>query len=157
MNIFERLESTEIAEWVASSIYGYPIMLGAHVIGLSVVVGIIFMMNLRIMGCFSGISFGSLNEFSKLTWTGFTLNFVSGFCLFMSQATFFITNVFFLVKISVIFLAVINAAFLQNALKTSAETWDSENTASSKGRKMAISSLILWSAAIISGRLIAYV
>ena len=46
--MFEWLESTAPAIWVGESLWGYPIMLGAHAIGLAIVVGIFVMLDLRL-------------------------------------------------------------------------------------------------------------
>ena len=44
--MFATLETTELATWVAVSLWGYPFMLSLHVMGLAVVVGIFSMRDL---------------------------------------------------------------------------------------------------------------
>lgn len=156
MNTFEWLEVSALADWVNGSLWGYPIMLVCHAIGLAVVVGILTMLNLRILGLFRGLSFASFNPLIKLAWVGFVVNFASGCALFVGQATVFVESTPFLIKISAIFLAGINAAFLQNLLKQNALRWDTGEALAESGRLFAISSLILWSIAVIAGRMIAY-
>ena len=41
--MFEWLELTPVAIWVGESLWGYPIMLGLHAVGLAIVVGIVFL------------------------------------------------------------------------------------------------------------------
>ena len=98
--MFEWLETTPVAIWVGESLWGYPIMLGAHVVGLAIVVGLFVMRDLRLLGMFPGISYASLDSLRNLGWTGFVINAVSGCFLFSSQASFFIENTAFLLKIS---------------------------------------------------------
>ena len=38
MTIFEKLESSFVANWLIDSLYGYPIMLVCHGIGMSIVI-----------------------------------------------------------------------------------------------------------------------
>ena len=38
--MFEWLEGTKVSMWVGESLWGYPIMLGMHAVGLAIVVGI---------------------------------------------------------------------------------------------------------------------
>ena len=76
--MFEWLESTSVALWVGESLWGYPIMLGLHVVGLAIVVGLFVMRDLRLMGLFDGISYESLDKLRPLGWTGFIINAVSG-------------------------------------------------------------------------------
>lgn len=157
MAFLEWLEYSALADWVGASLWGYPIMLGLHAVGLGVVVGILAMVDLRVAGCFSKLEMVPLKSLIKIAWAGFIVNFISGFSLFASQATYFITHKAFIIKIIAIFLAIINAAFLQNLLRQHAASWDGGAAVSMNAKVLAISSLILWSVAMIAGRLIAYV
>lgn len=154
--MFEWLENTSVAIWVGESLWGYPIMLGCHVVGLAIVVGVFVMRDLRLIGLFDGISYESLDSLRKLGWTGFVINAISGCFLFTSQATHFITNTPFLLKIAMIFLAAITAAILQNKMRDGAVQWDGAGAAVGSVRSLAIVSTSLWMGAIIAGRLTAY-
>jgi hypothetical protein len=155
--MFEWLEMTPVAIWVGESLWGYPIMLGLHVVGLAIVVGIFVMRDLRLMGFFEGISYASLDSLRKLGWTGFVINAISGCFLFSSQATMFIESTPFLLKISMIFLAAICAAIIQNKSHADAVQWDASGAAAGSVRSLAMVSTALWMGAIISGRLVAYI
>ena len=155
--MFEWLETTAPAIWVGESLWGYPIMLGCHAVGLAIVVGIFMMRDLRLIGFFQGISFESLESLRNLGWTGFVINAISGCFLFSSQATVFIDSTPFLLKISMIFLAAISAGILQNKLRDGAVTWDGAGAAVGSVRIIAMFSSALWIGAIISGRLVAYI
>jgi hypothetical protein len=154
--VFEWLETTPVAIWVGESLWGYPIMLGLHVVGLAIVVGIFVMRDLRLMGFFKGISYQSLNGLRNLGWSGFVINAISGCFLFSSQATLFVTSTPFLLKISMIFIAAVFAALIQNRLRDDAVRWDNEGRATGSVRTFAIISTTMWMGAIIAGRLVAY-
>ena len=154
--MFEWLETTPPAIWVGESLWGYPIMLGCHAVGLAIVVGIFLMRDLRLIGLVQGISYESLDSLRNLAWTGFVINAVSGCFLFTSQATVFIESTPFLLKISMIFLAAICAAIIQNKLRDAASQWDSTGAVAGSVRAIAMASTALWIGAIISGRLVAY-
>ncbi|MDA0681055.1 MAG: hypothetical protein O3A13_14240 [Proteobacteria bacterium] len=155
--MFEWLEGTSVALWVGESLYGYPFMLGLHAVGLSIVVGVFAMRDLRLLGRFSGISYSSIDGMKKLAWTGFSINAISGCFLFTSQATTFVSSTPFLLKISMIFLAAVCAALIQNRMRDDASAWDSSGAAAAGSvRAIAALSLMLWMGAIIAGRLTAY-
>ena len=156
MSFLEWLEYGAIGVWVAESAIGYPFVLSMHAIGLAVVVGVLFVVDLRMAGCFQKLEIVPLLQMLKLAWAGFVINFVSGCALFASQATDFIANPAFIIKIIAIFLALINASFLQQQLRQYAESWDKGEQISTNARALALTSLFLWSVAIIAGRLIAY-
>lgn len=156
MGIFEWLETTGIALWVGESLWGYPIMLSLHVVGLAIIVGIFVMRDLRLLGLFEGVSYAGLSGLVKIGWIGFIVNALSGAALFSSQATMFVESTPFLLKIASIFLAVIVAAFIQNRSRDKAAAWDAGETPDTTVRIAAAISLTLWISAIVSGRLIAY-
>jgi hypothetical protein len=154
--MFEWLEGTSVAIWVAESLWGYPFMLGLHVIGLAIVVGTFVMRDLRLLGFFEGIQYDSLDSLRKLGWAGFLVNAVSGCFLFSSQATTFIHSTPFLLKISMIFLAAIMGGVIQNRLRNEGTSWDGAGAAAGSVRILASLSIALWMGAIIAGRLTAY-
>lgn len=156
MNFLYWLESTGLADWVGASIWGYPIMLSIHSVGLAIVVGLVFMMNLRFLGVMKGVSIGSMSKIFAFAWFGFAINTISGLALFTLQASWYVTNVPFLLKITGIVVGVVMMVLVQKEFKIAGDSWDSENTASSKLVTLGIISLVAWSIAMIGGRFIAY-
>jgi hypothetical protein len=156
--MLEWLEYSSISIWVGESIWGYPIMLGLHVIGLATVVGIFTMLNFRILGLFESLEISSFIEFFKLAWIGLLINAASGFALFSSQATFYVTNIPFLVKISSILMGSIIGVKIHCRLRKSAKIWDQgKNKLKIQDKILAGFSLFVWLGAIFGGRLIAYI
>lgn len=157
MGVFEQLETTGIARWVGESLWGYPIMLSLHVIGLAIVVGIFVMRDLRVLGRFYGVSFVAFSSLARIGWAGFLVNAVSGVALFSSQASVFVESVPFLLKIGSILLAAICGALLQSRFRIEAMAWDGGGILPSASTKaIAACSLFFWLSAIVAGRLIAY-
>jgi len=157
MEFFTWLESTGLALWIGESLWGYPLALTCHAIGMAVMVGLVAVVDLRIVGYFKSLSLVSMRKVLSVAWWGFLLNVVSGFSLFSSQATYFIVHKAFLVKLVAIILAAINAWMLHRMLRVNSTSCDTDSVISSKARMFAVSSLVLWLTAILAGRLIAYV
>ena len=156
MAFFEWLEYTRLAIWVGESLWGYPIMISLHAIGLGTVVGILVMLDLRILGSFDGMPYGTLNGFMRIAWAGFVVNLLSGTALFTAQATVFVESLPFLIKIPAILAAVGIAAVMQKQLRQNAQDWDSGVAVSGAAKSLAWVSIALWLIAMIAGRLIAY-
>jgi hypothetical protein len=155
--MFEALENTAVAIWVGESIWGYPLLLGTHVVGLAVVAGIFLMLDLRILGFNKGVSYESFLSLFRLAWTGLAINAVSGTALFSSQATTFISSTPFLLKIGSITIGVICAVIIRGKLRENAASWDtSAGGTNGATRLVAVVSLLCWIGAIGAGRLIAY-
>lgn len=149
------LESTSYAGWILFGT-GWQIMLTLHAIGLAIVVGTVVLVDLRILGWYKPLPCAALGQLLSLAWIGIALNVFTGFSLFMSQATSYVTNVPFLLKMLLIVLGIVNLVRMSKALKEESATWDATRTVSRRGRILAITSLALWLGAVVTARLIAY-
>jgi hypothetical protein len=157
MQVFEWLETSALGIWVGESLWGYPIMLGTHAIGLAIVVGIFVMLDLRILRVIRGISFDAFLSLFRLAWIGLIFNTISGSALFSSQATTFVESAPFLIKIAGVICGVIIGVVLQGRLKKRVAAWDADDSnIESSATALAALSLVCWIGAIFAGRLIAY-
>jgi hypothetical protein len=152
----EWLESTALAEWVRTSLVGYPLVLTVHSIGMAIMVGLVMVVDLRLMGRFQRVPLGSLDKLLRLAWYGFALNLVTGSMIFTSQAVFYTTSPTFLLKMAMVIGGVIIAAYMQPILRREAAGWGSAGGVPQGIRTLATASLVMWSMAIITGRFTAY-
>ena len=155
--MFEWIENTSVAIWVGESLWAYPFMLSLHVMGLAVVVGIFSMRDMRLLGMFKGLKPAAFLSLGKLAWVGFIVNAISGTFLFTSQATTFVHSTPFLLKITCIAAGMVLAAVIQARLRGELAGSGPEAAISVSTKLIAAVSLSLWAAAIITGRLIAYI
>ena len=155
--MFAQLEGTSIAIWVGTSLWAYPALLSVHIIGLAIVVGIFSMRDMRLLGLFSGLQPAAFLPLSKLAWIGFIINAISGILLFTSQAVTFVNSIPFLFKISFIIAGMVLAGVIQSRLRGELAGSSGDVVISGSTRKLALVSLVFWLAAIIAGRLIAYI
>lgn len=155
MGFLEWLEATSLAEYVRVSAFGYPAAIALHSVGLAVMVGPVLMLDLRLLGRFHGIPYESLSRILAIAWIGFLINFLSGIGLFAAQATSYMTNVPFLVKIALVLVGAITAAQQQTVIGRQAASWNATGVPGSV-RAVAIGSIVFWVGAIVTGRLIAY-
>ncbi len=174
MELFSWLQDLPVSEWVQTSDYGFPLLLAAHSIGLAGVVGVLAMLNLRILGLAEGIPIAALSRLMPVAWIGFIINALSGILLFMANATRLVTNWAFLLKMSAVLAGGIVTWILWRTLKQRSGTSVPESSPSPAGsaalpavepaftitgaaRLTAGISLGVWFAAIVFGRVIAYV
>ena len=148
------LEATGLAEWVRSSIPGYPTMITAHAFGMAIMVGLSLVLDLRLLGWFAGIPLSALHRLLKVAWFGFAINTVSGSALFSAQATTYITDGVFMTKMLLVLLGGVTAAVLQPQI-AAASSWSGGQTPAVT-RALAAVSIVFWLGAIIMGRLTAY-
>ncbi len=156
MGFLSWLESTAYSQWIVAGLTGWPLMLSMHSVGLALVVGIMFALNLRFFGYFKPIPFTALSGLMGIAWIGIGLNIFSGFSLFMAQATFYVTSPPFITKMMFVLLGIANLHYMQKILKREAADWDAAGAAPQVGLVLAASSLAFWTIAVVAGRLVAY-
>jgi hypothetical protein len=155
MDFLLRIEESGFSQWVreADSLFAFPGILLLHTIGMGLVVGINATFDLRILGFAPSVSLRAFERFFPVMWIGFWVNALTGTILLAVNATKLTHNPDFYVKLVFIALAVINI-FL---LKKHALIEEEGTSPSTAARILAVTSLIFWLGAIISGRLLAYV
>ena len=154
MNVFADIEQSGLATWVreSPSLWGYPMFLTLHTVGLGLLVGTSTAINLRILGFGRQTNLDSMGRFFPFLWLGFWISLVSGAVLWIADAAVWSKDVVFYIKMGVIVLALINVRLIRSLV------FRNPDSAPSTGAKaLAIGSLFLWVAAITAGRLTAYI
>lgn len=155
MAFLEWLQSTRVASFVAETLWAYPLFETLHTLGMALLIGALGLINLRILGYKAELPVVGTLDLLPLAWFGFSVNLVSGFALFTSDAVYFWSSITFKVKLGLIVLAGINAFVLSQSVFRNARAGDA--TAPGMPAKLvAGTSLMFWVGAIIAGRLIAY-
>ena len=153
----EWLESTALAEWVRTSLVGYPLVLTEHSIGMAIMVGLAAVVDLRLVGWFERIPYASLDDVLRVAWYGLAANVITGIALFTSQAVAYSTNPTYLVKMLLVLCGAILAAYTQPILRRHAAGWVSGVPIPGRIKTLALVSLAIWLAAIVTGRFVAYI
>jgi len=150
------LESTALAEWVRTSLVGYPFVLTVHSVGMAIMVGLVTVINLRLVGRFERLPYASLDGVLRLAWYGFAINAISGAAIFTSQAVSYITSPVYLLKMAMVLGGAIVAWKMQPILRRDAVGWDGGSAVPSSMQTLAKASLAMWLVAVITGRFTAY-
>ena len=154
--LFVWLETSALATWTreSTSLWAYPTVLTLHTLGLGIVVGASAVVDLRLLGFAPRIPLPSLTPLFRLLWWAFALNATTGVLLFMTEASHRATQRVFQIKLGLIAIGVITAWQIQKAVRRAPDDPDIAATPSERG--LAVASLLVWTAAIVAGRLMAY-
>lgn len=152
------LEATPLSTAIAESAWLFPALEAAHVIGLTLVVGLIAVVDLRLLGLASlAWSAQALNRaILPLTWGGFGLAALSGALMFASKPSSYLANPFFIAKLALLALAGLNVALFHRFLWPRVETGEAAALASPALKASAAASLTLWIAIVALGRWIGF-
>lgn len=150
------LEQTRISEVVRES--AFPYIEGTHVLGLSLSVGMIAWVDLRLVGATMRTRPVSEVYESVQGWmlAGFCLMFVTGALLFVAHATKAYESVFFRAKVAFLLLAGINALIFHRTVNRRTTSWNDAPVPPTAARMAGLTSLVLWLSVIAAGRLFAY-
>ncbi len=148
-SVLAPLEQSGLATWIRESgvLYGYPLILFLHTLGLSVLVGLNSAIDLRLLGVGSNIPLPSLEKTFLLMWAGLALNAATGSLLFIADATRHASNPAYYVKLAFVALAVVTLVRIRRTVFRE----------HGNGKLLAAASLGCWFAALAAGRLMAYV
>ena len=152
------LEAMPIAVAMRQELWLYPAVEIAHIAGFVVLVGSITVVDLRLLGLGRTLSVRALTR-HVVPWSAaaFVLIVPAGLLMFAAHASDFADNRAFQVKLALILLAGVNAAFFHLRSYRSVDAWDRDVAPPAAARAHAALSLALWFGVIACGRLLAYV
>lgn len=135
----------------------YPIVETVHVLAVTLVVGTILFVDLRVLGVLLRGERASdvIDRLVRLTWIGFAVMAASGLLLFAAEAAKLYGNIAFETKLGLLALAGANQAVFHATSYRTIGAWEI-GRAPLAARTSALSSLLLWTGVITCGRLIAY-
>ena len=136
----------------------FPWIESVHVLSITLVVGTIGIVDLRLLGLASrnrAISRMS-DEVLPVTWTAFGFAALTGVLLFTSNALKYAHNPFFLAKMCLLVLAFFNMLLFNLITSRGIERWDESPNVPGAVRFAGAASLALWIAVIVTGRWIGF-
>ncbi|MEP6679500.1 MAG: DUF6644 family protein [Betaproteobacteria bacterium] len=151
------VEASGVGRWMRESLWAYPGVEIVHIAGLGLLFGSIVIVDLRLLGLGRGVPATRLAALA-VPWTlgGFLLALCSGLLMFSAHADDFLGNRIFLLKMSLIFVAGMNALWLHLGPFAHAGAWNLDGVPPARVRAAAALSMALWLCVIACGRLLAY-
>ena len=149
--MLEWLESTDLAVWVGQSpsVWSMPTILTLHTMGLSLLVGASWVLDLRLLGISRTVPLSAFRWVFPVVGIGLVVNVITGLMLFTKNATTWGSSLPFLVKMGLVLASVATIVPIRaHVLRGDASA--------ANVRVWAIASIVAWSAAVTAGRLLAY-
>ena len=152
------ISASQLSQWVQATYWLWPVLEIFHFFGLTLLMGGLILVDLRMMGFFSTISFKGIKKLLPIVTLGFLLNLITGIFFLYGDPTRYAINIGFQIKMILIFLAGCNAAIYHFKIEAYFL-----HLGSSAGRPplairlVGFTSLSLWTGVLLLGRLIPYV
>jgi hypothetical protein len=138
--------------------YAFSIIESAHVLSITLLIGTISVLDLRMLGLvLRPIPVTRIaRSVLPLVWSGFVVSFISGVFLFWAEAAKMYVNPAFRSKVVLLVLVGLNPLIFHTTIYRRVDEWELQHISPWRARAAAIASLTLWSGIIIAGRAIAY-
>ncbi|MEQ8857450.1 MAG: hypothetical protein RIC56_02275 [Pseudomonadales bacterium] len=140
------------------SLYMYAWIETTHVLTLMVFLGMLFVIDLRMLGLiFPGVPASKIAErLDRPMMLGFAVMVLSGLLLYYAIPVRTTQSIWFRIKVVLMIAAGVNAFLFRARMQAADGSWDHEPVAPQRMRIGAMLSLGLWSGVVVTGRAIAY-
>ena len=155
MGVLVWLESLPLSLWVheSPSVWAQPTVLTLHTMGMGVLVGAAWVLDLRLLGISRNVPLSAFRWVFRVVAVSLIVNVITGVLLFAQRATSLGTAIPFLIKMGLVIASVATLVPLRaHVLRSDAEPRE----VSGSTRLLALASILAWSGAITAGRLLAY-
>lgn len=152
------LEATALAGALRGSVWAYPLVNAAHILGVALLVGAMLPLDLRLLGAWRSVPLAPLwRVLTRTAGVGLGLAIVCGIFLFITRATEYAASSLFLVKMGVVGIGVVNALAVRTWVPEARVPMRSVREKPPVRLQVAGGlSLVAWLTALTLGRLIGY-
>jgi hypothetical protein len=157
-NIWESIEYSTLGTTIAESTWMFPTIETIHVIALVTVIGTIALVDLRLVGVK-----GHALRVSQLakdtlpwTWGAFALAAITGGLLFVSKASSYMINPWFLAKLAMLALAGLNMMYFHMTTWRTVNHWELDPSFPTEAKVAGWLSLVFWLLVVFFGRMIGF-
>ncbi|MGB6541685.1 MAG: DUF6644 family protein [Xanthobacteraceae bacterium] len=157
-DLISYLENSRLADNIRENDLLFPFIESVHVLSICLVVGSILAVDLRLLGLasirrsVSRVTHGIL----PLTWCAFVVAVASGGLLFISNATKYLGNGFFIAKLFLIGAAGLNMMIFHAISAKDLPRWENESRLPLPARLAGGLSILLWVAVVACGRWVGF-
>ena len=148
------LNAAALGKFVRGVKWVWPTLQTLHFMGLSLLMGVVFLVDLRILGPMRRVSFVSVHRLLPWGILGFGLNLVTGMCYFIAAPFQYTHNATFYWKIALVMLAGVNAIYFTVFEEPS--TLGPGDEATMKTKMMALTAIVLWIGVMFCGLMLPF-
>jgi hypothetical protein len=154
--MLEWLKYTPVGVFVRDSTWAFPTLQSLHFIGMSMLVGVVGAIDLRVLGVARGLPIHPLHRLLPVAFIGFGINLITGIFFFCHDPYVYAFNVSFRLKMLLILVAGLNALWFRLGVFIDVDKWGPGIEASRLAKVISALSILVWFGVIMAGRFIAF-
>ena len=155
--IISAIEGSAVNEWVLGSAWVWPILEIVHFVGLSLLLGSMLVVDLRLAGLFRRIDLAATHRLLPWAAIGFVMNLVTGTLFVLGDPARYYANIGFRFKMLLVLIAGLNALWFYLRINPVLRDWDPHGDTPAVAKTIAVVSLATWAGVLLLGRLIPYI
>ena len=155
-SVFNWMESTWINSLALNYTWTWPILETLHFIGMSLLIGAILVMDLRLLGVQRVIPSLTVHQLLPLAFIGFGINLLTGIVFLFGDPFRYAANPSFQMKMVLILLAGLNALLYAKKVAPALHAAPQHSDTPGIAKAVGATSIVLWIGVIVFGRLIPY-
>ncbi|MBN8819949.1 MAG: hypothetical protein J0I80_14650 [Sphingomonas sp.] len=156
--LIEAIANSSIGIMMAENPIAFPWVETVHVVAITTVLGVIAIVDLRLLGL-AGVSYPVSrlsNTLVPVTWVAFALAAITGALLFTSQPATYVENFAFQMKMLLLVAAGLNMALFHLFTMKGIAVWDKDAVLPLGARLAGLLSLVIWVLVVGFGRWIGF-
>lgn len=154
--VLDWMESTWINSLALNYAWTWPIMETIHFVGMSLLIGSIIVMDLRLLGVQRVIPSMTVHSLLPLAFIGFGLNLLTGIVFMFGDPYRYAVNISFQIKMVLVLLAGLNALLYAIKVAPALASTGPQSDPPTIAKAVGATSLVLWIGVVCFGRLIPY-
>jgi|TARA_B110000116_G_C16700664_1_gene519623 hypothetical protein len=156
-NFVQAIEGSAVNEWIMGSYWAWPAMEVMHFIGLSLLLGALLVIDLRLAGFFRKINIAATHKLLPWAFAGFGINLTTGILFVIGDPFRYTANIGFWWKMGLLGVAGLNALWFWWKINPVMQSWEPHADTPALAKVIAWVSLGSWFGVLILGRLIPYI
>lgn len=152
------ISDTWLSLWIVERFWAIPIIQTIHILTIAATFGAVLLMNLRVLGWVGNdrTIARTGKRYLPWVWWGLVILIISGIGMIIGEPVRELINPIFWIKMALVVLAILLAAWFQSSVARKSATWDASGSTSISIRLGAIFIIVLWLVIMLAGRWIAY-
>ena len=153
----EEMMASNLTQWIQATYWLWPILEIFHFFGLTLLMGGLIIVDLRMIGFFSYIGLEEVKKLLPLVIFGFLVNLITGVLFLFGDPSRYSINIGFQIKMILVLLAGCNAAIYHVKVEPLFSNLNLKDRLPLVIKITGFTSLTLWTGVLLLGRLIPYV
>ena len=155
-SVLDWMETTWINGFALNYAWTWPILETLHFVGMSLLIGSILVMDLRLLGVQRVIPSVTVHQLLPMAFIGFGINLLTGIVFIFGDPHRYAVNPSFQIKMVLILLAGLNALLYALKVAPGLSAAPQQGDTPALAKAVGATSLALWIGVICFGRLIPY-